>query len=143
MTRADLLAYVTGTYGALATAAGVPATDDMAGYKATLDGALRAVGVPESTLPAALVADPWAEDLLALVDYHALRRLARALAVQVDIRADQPALQKRRSQAFTQAKLLLDDAATEIARRGYGPGATMFGLLGLDFVEPAAAGGDW
>jgi hypothetical protein len=136
MNRMAVLGYLAAEFAPLAAAAGVTATDDGPGWAMAIDAAFRPFRVPQSGLATASVDDVYADDLLAVAAYYGLRTLCRRLAVAVDIKVDQPAVMKTRSQLSAHAQRLLEQAEVDITSRGYGPRVFTESRLGLDFLEP-------
>lgn len=140
MDRAGGLAYIASEYGALASAAGLTATDDAAGFGSALDNALRALGTDESDLEDVDVPQASVAAFLALLDLFALRRLANALAGRVSTTTE-AGLRRERQQAFAQTRQLLADAQARAESLGYGQtgGGAVVGVMTLDWLEPARA----
>lgn len=142
MNRGDLARYLAAAFHALALEAGQPEGDTPDGYGLAIDQAFRALGVtPQNAGTIEILDGVSIDDLIALGEYHALRGLLRPLALYADVRMDAPAVDKKRSQVFKQANLLLDDARRVIAQRGYGPDAITRGGVSLNFI--AATDGVW
>ena len=138
MTRAQAATYLDQQFSALATQLGQSATDDSAdGYGPDIDQALRQMGVGESSLSSATVADDDVPAFLALCDYYAARRFWRGLSLSTDV-----ALGPRREQRSRWADTLagiVQEAADRAAGLGYPVDATpawSLDRLSLDFIEP-------
>lgn len=117
MDRAAATAYLTAEFAALWTETGLTPDDLL------LDRAFRAVGVAESALPTATVADSAVPKLLAALDYYALLRLSRALAGAVDVSksAAGASVSKARGQLARNVKDLLAEATAQFKARGLAP----------------------
>jgi hypothetical protein len=137
LARADLYTYLDGQFAALAQATLPAFATPAALYDPAIDQALRALGVAQSALPTAAVADDQTPDALALAEYYSLLRFARALTQQVDLQAQAPRLAKKRSQFFDHVHTLLEDARAELVGRGYLGQGWDIQRLELDFLEPA------
>lgn len=96
--RETALAYLSSEFDALALEAGLAVGED--GWKVVLD----------KTLRAAMDGDEESQE--ALLNYHALSRLARGFSPRVNISKTSggDTVRKDRGQAFAQVKALLDDA---------------------------------
>jgi hypothetical protein len=120
-----------------------------AAYNAAIDMALRYLGVAESDLAGADVAQVDTLKYLALLDYFALDRFSTLLSVQFDVTLPGP-VQADRSQAFKQVGTLLARAENKLASLGISIGANggsdtsmQFGRFNLDFLEPSRAGSEF
>lgn len=137
VTRADLADHAAAVFPELAAETGLLLADDLdqaAGISRQLDAAVRDLGTDTANRAAGE----------ALVEYHVLRRMRYALAARVDF--DATAMQGRRSQIFEHIDRLLADATDRAAAAGHpltpaSSGAQLV-RLNLDYIEPAAAGGD-
>ena len=140
MTRDDLIEFIGAEFAALINAASMVATDTVDNFGPAIDATLRKLEVPEGGLANADVPLGYEQDALDLVAYHSLRRIVRQLAALVDLTVDAPMVRQARSQAFAQAKLLLELAAADVQALGYavgaGAGAITAGRYNLDFIEP-------
>lgn len=124
LTRSDATAYLAGTLAELLAESGVGTTDVTGALKEPIDAALRAVGVSQTDLPTATVADASAAGFLAALDYHGLLRIQRALARRVDLNLDGPSMSKRYSQAVEAVKGMVADAKAEMIAHGVGVGGS-------------------
>lgn len=136
MNRSEAVTYLGEQFADLATDAGVTATDTAAGYKGPIDAALRLIGTSESDIATADITSSVA-DYLAALDYTALLRFHRLYAVRVDISVGEPAVDKKRSQAFKAIGELLKQAkeAAEVAGVLDSADGWVLGRMQLDFLE--------
>lgn len=139
MDRTAATAYLTEEYSDLATDAGFTSTQITAAYSTATDQALRQLGIAEADLATADIES----DVLkytACLNYYALLRFARLLALRFDVSLPGP-VKADRSQAFDRVKQLMDEAADELAGLGILVGsasknAFQMGRVNLDFLEP-------
>lgn len=139
MTRSDALDFITAEFGALATKAGLTATDDTAGHKPAIDAALRALDVERSALATAAVDTADEGKFEALLRYHSLARIWSVLATREDVDLSGAGVGIRRSQPFAHVKAMLAEYKERVEDLGLLGGSASFGRLGLDFLEPELA----
>ena len=137
-TRASAASYLAVQFATLATETDQATTDTSAGFGPALDQALRKIGgTAEADLAAATVADATVPAFLALAEYYALRRFARALATRVDFGA--PTVEGDRPRIFQHISRLIVMAREECAAQGYpldGSEIWSYTSLQLDYIEP-------
>src|SRR6266567_3616726 len=136
MDRATALTFLTNEYTELATDSGLSGTPLTTAYNTAIDMSLRQLGYQETDLATTNVPQTQIIGYLALLNYYALKRFARVLALRVNVGVAGQ-LSASRSQAATQVKALLDDAEKEVVALGFtvGENAVAFSLGGggLDF----------
>lgn len=129
MTRAELLAYASSLFAALAKTANVPLDDSAAGLAYQLDAVIDATTGDSDN----------SAGQQALIEYHALRKFRFVLAASADVNST--GIRKGKSQIFEQVDTLIADASSRSAAAGY-PVATTgeYGLtaINLDYLEPEA-----
>jgi hypothetical protein len=139
MDRSTAFAYLTNEYAELATDSGLSGTQITTAYNVALDMSLRQLGYQETDLATTNVPQTQIIGYLALLNYYALKRFARVLALRVNTSVA-GMLSASRSQAAIQVKALLDDAEAEVVALGFAVGkdavAFSLGRMGLDFLEP-------
>ncbi len=106
-------------------------------YSTAIDMSLRQLGYTEDVLLTQDVPQTQIVGYLALLNYYALKRFARAFAIRFDTNIA-GSLQAFRSQAANQIKALLDDAKVECTSLGFAVDTPQFqlGRMELDFLEP-------
>jgi hypothetical protein len=138
MDRNAAQAYLSGEYRDLATDAKFTTDQTTEAYNTAIDMSLRQLGVEEADLPTADVEQAKTIKYLALLDYYALRRFARLLAIRFDVAVGSGALDAKRSQAFDQVQMLLQDAAQVLSNLGINVGGeaavVRVGRINLDYV---------
>ncbi len=140
MNRAAANAYLVEEYRELATDAEFTSDQTTAAYSTATDMALRQLGVVETDLATADVAQADTLKYIACLNYYALARFAKLLAIRFDVKAGSGAIDAARSQAFDRVNLLKGQAAAELAQYGINIGGvegSQMGWLGLDFNEPS------
>lgn len=139
MTRAQALALVKSDFQEAADALGwtFAYAADEGRWATALDNALLDLGFAAGALATAVVPADREADFRALLTWRALEVVTRALALWVDIEADDPRTSKNYSQRYRAYQRLLNDAAEDVRRRGLAvaPGFE-FGALTLDVYEP-------
>jgi len=138
MNRSEAVTYLDEQFSTIAGNLGVTAADTAAGYKGPIDAALRLIGTAEGDIATADITSS-VGNYLAALDYTTLLRFQRMYAIRVDVSVGEPAVDKKRSQAFKAIGELLAHAkeAAEVAGvLDSGNGWTM-GRLQLDFLEPS------
>jgi hypothetical protein len=137
--RATALNYLTNEYAELATDSALSGTPLTTAYNTAIDMSLRQLGYQETDLATTDVPQTQIIGYLALLNYYALKRFARILALRVNVGVAGQ-LSASRSQAAAQVKALLDDAEKEVVALGFAVGenavAFSLGRMGLDFLEP-------
>lgn len=138
MDRTAATTYLTEEYQELAADAKFTTQQTTDAYSTALDMALRQLGVDESDLATADVAQADVIKYIALMNYYALKRFVRLLAVRFDVSFPGPVSAKR-SQAFEQVRRLYAEAEAEVVNLGFNVGAGGFqlGRVTLDFNEPS------
>ncbi len=106
-------------------------------YSTAIDMSLRQLGYTEDVLLTQDVPQTQIVGYLALLNYYALKRFARAFSIRFDTNIA-GSLQAFRSQAANQIKALLDQAEIECTSLGFAVGTPQFqlGRMELDFLEP-------
>ncbi len=139
MDRPTALATLTEEYAELATDSGLSGGSITSAYNFAIDMSLRQLGYQETDLATTNVPQTQIIGYLALLNYYALKRFARILALRVNVGVAGQ-LSASRSQAAIQVKALLDDAEKEVVALGFAVGenavAFSLGRMGLDFLEP-------
>jgi hypothetical protein len=139
MNRTTALTLLQSDYAELATESQLNTNDLTTAYETAIDMSLRQLGYTEDLLPIVDVPQGQIVSYIALLNYYALKRFARAFAVRVNLTIGGQ-LSAQRSQAATQVKALLDDAEKEVVALGFAVGADAapfgIGRLTLDFLEP-------
>lgn len=137
-TRASATSHLAVQFATLATETGQVTTDTSAGFGPAIDQALRKIGgTAEADLATATVADATVPAFLALAEYYALTRFARALATRVDFGV--PTVEADRPRIFAHIDRLIKLAREECAAQGYpvdGSESWSFARLQLDYIEP-------
>jgi hypothetical protein len=136
LTRADAAQIAAAEFSELLAALGVGTADASGALKEPLDAALRLIGVAESGLPSATVADSDAETFLAALRWTVLRRLRNAAAARVTISAPGLGVSKAASDYARHLDGLVEQARQEVVRWGIAAAAMGAGSLLLDFIEP-------
>lgn len=137
MDRTSATTYLTNEYAGLMTEIGFNSGQIAVAYSTAADMALRQLGFAEVDLATADVAQADILGYLALLNYYALRRIQRDLAIRVDVTiAGQ--ITATRSKAAVQVKALLDDARMEAEALGFSitKPAMAAGRFTLDYLEP-------
>lgn len=138
MDRSAVASHLAYQLSALAGEIGQAKSDASAtGYGPDIDQALRQLGVVEADLATAETADADVPALLALAEYFALRRMARQLALGVDVSSG--TMSQRNSQRAATVQTLMAEAAETAAGLGYPvTGTAAWGMerLSLDYLEP-------
>lgn len=136
--RASTASYLAVQFATLATETGQTTGDTSGGFGPAIDNALRKLGgTAEADLATASVADANVPAFLALCEYYALVRFARALATRVDTGIT--AVEGDREQMFSHVRQLIAMAREECAAQGYpvdGSEAWSYARLQLDYIEP-------
>lgn len=140
MDRAAAVTYLSTKYARLASDTGRTATDNAAGYGVPIDEALRLIGTDEADIASADITSDVSNYLIAL-KVTALEQFWSDYAAHVDISVGDPAVDKKRSQAWKQVGEMLKVARSEAENAGIVIGASSWALsrLTLDFLEPALA----
>src|SRR5438309_12034196 len=140
MTRGGALSFLQTEYTELATEAQFTDSQSTTAYETAIDMSLRQLGYQETDLPTVDVPQVQILSYLALLNYYALKRFARLLAIRVNVTIGGQ-LSAMRSQAAIQVKALLDDAEGEVVALGFpvGKDAVAFGLgrIELDYLAPS------
>jgi hypothetical protein len=146
MDRTAATAYLTDQYRELSTDAKFDTGQTTSAYDTVIDMSLRYLGVQEEDLSAAVVAQADITKYIALLNYFALKRFLRVLAIRFDVSVGKGALNAQRSQAYQAVSALLKDAEEELLKLGIdlggGPSFQM-GRINLDFNEPGWRGEEW
>jgi hypothetical protein len=146
MNRTVAASYLTTEYAELATDAKFSASQTSAAYSTAIDMSLRQLGFEESALATADVAQADTLKYIACLNYYALSRFARLLAIRFDVKAGSGAIDAARSQAFDRVNMLKAEAAQELTQYGINVGSVesaQIGRINLDFLEPSAAGSEF
>ena len=139
LSRAAAAALAAAEHAELLEALGVGTTDTAGALKEPLDAALRLIGVPESGLATATVADGDIAPFLAALRWTVLRRLRNAAAARVTVSAPGLGVSKAASDYARHLDSLVEAARQEVVRWGIAAAAMGSGSLLLDFVEPEEA----
>lgn len=141
-TRAAAAGHLAVQFATLATETGQATGDTSAGFGPAIDQALRKIGgTAEADMATATVTDANTPAFLALAEYYALVRFARALATRIDTGIT--ATEGDREQMFANVRKLIEIAKFEAAGYGYpvdGSSAWTSTSLQLDYIEPEPAG---
>lgn len=143
MDRTAALAYLTSEYAELATDAKFNSTQTTAAYNTAIDMSLRQCGFQETDLASAVVIQADTLKYLACLNYYALARFAKLLAIRFDVAAGSGAINAQRSQAFKAVSALKEQAATELLQYGINVGLQQsfeMGRIQLDTNEPGVPG---
>lgn len=144
MDRASALAYLTSEFAELATDAKFSSTQTSTAYSTAIDNSLRKLGVFEEDLATADVVQADIQKYIKLLEYFALRRFSRLLAVRFDVEAGNKSIVATRSQAFRMVEQLIEEARSELAVLGIVVGGDNkifeMGRINLDFLEPSKLG---
>lgn len=139
--RSSAASYLAVQFATLCTETGQATSDTASGFGPALDNALRRLGgVAEAGLSSATLADEDVPAFLALAEYYALVRFARALATRVDTGIT--AVEGNREQLFAHVQKLIALAATDCSAQGYpvdGAQTWSSARLQLDYIEPEPA----
>lgn len=140
MNRAAAVTYLATKYARLASDVGRTATDDADGYSAPIDEALRMIGTAEADIASADITSDVSDYLIAL-KVATLEQFWGDYAANVDISVGDPAVEKKRSQAWKQVGEMLKAARSEAENAGIVIGASSWsmGRLPTDWIEPALA----
>jgi len=140
--RTQATTYLTNEYAELVLDARFNDTQTSVAYSAAIDMSLRQLGISETDLPTADVAQADILKYLALLNYYALKRFQRLLSIRVDVKIGQNTLDASRSQAFNAVSQLLDQAHEELLSLGLDIRGTGFemGRINLDYNEPGLTG---
>jgi hypothetical protein len=136
VSRADIAEYLDSQFSAFASAIMQTDSDDGAtGYGPDIDLALRKLGVARSELAAATVEDSQDEEVFALAEYFAARRMWRHMASNVNTTADGSVFSFQYTMASVKA--MMDDAKAECQALGYDVSSDGWsvGYLNLDWIE--------
>lgn len=139
MTRGEAVIYLSEAWPGLASALGVTATDDAAGWKSAVDAALRALGVATADLAGATVSVADEPTFLALLNVFGARRLLVEATLKVDVSVADVGISKRYSQMRDGLAALLalyERDSLVVALVGSVPQMVM-GRMTLDYLEPA------
>jgi hypothetical protein len=142
MNRTAATTYLTEEYRELATDAKFSSQQTTDAYSTAIDMSLRQLGVSEADLATADVAQADTLKYLALLNYYALGRFAKLLAIRFDVKAGSGAIDAARPQAFGRVNLLKAEATSELTQYGINVGGVEsfdLGWIGLDFNEPSTA----
>ncbi|GCE49195.1 hypothetical protein EI42_06002 [Thermosporothrix hazakensis] len=145
MDRTAALSFLQQEYRELAIEAKFTPEQTADAYSTAIDMSLRHLGVAEQDLPTASVAQADTLKFIALLNYYALKRFSRLLAIRFDVELPGP-VKASRSQAFDRVQMLLKDAEAELAGLDIQVGGQttqgfQLGRLQLDFLEPGLASG--
>lgn len=144
MTRAQALVWLAGQYAEVATALGRATGDTTDGYGPCLDDAYLRLGTPYADLPGAGTADTDDATLIAALRVTATDMFLRSLAMRVDLKADDPGISKKWSQATSHLQALHTAAVADWERLGYADsGSYEVGVLGgwgQHYEVPAESG---
>ncbi len=139
MQRATAITNLTNEYSDLATDAKFTSDQLTTAYNFAVDMSLRQLGVTEDLLASFDVPQAQIRGYLALLNYYALKRFTRLLAVRFDVTVPQ-ALVALRSQAYTHVMAQMEEAENECIKLGYDVGGRntgfQMGRIELDFLEP-------
>lgn len=144
MDRAGANAYLLNEYRELATDAKFSTSQTSAAYSTAIDMSLLQLGFTESELATANTAESDALKYRACLNYYALSRFAKLLAIRFDVKAGSGAIDAARSQAFRAIESLKAQAAEELAQYGVNVGGTesfVVGRFALDIYEPSTTSG--
>lgn len=139
MDRTAASAYLTQEYRELATDAKLTDQQITDAYNAAIDMSLRQLGTQETDLATASVDQINIIKYLALLNYYALKRFARMLAIKYDVAVGSGAVDAKRSQAFNHVSALLQDAEEQLLKLGIDVGggpSFQLGSINLDYNEP-------
>ena len=139
LSRSDAAQIAAAEFAEVFDALGVGTTDTAGALKEPLDAAYRLLGVPESGLATATVADGDIETFLAALRWTVLRRLRNAAAARVTVSASAIGVSKSASDYARHLDSLVEAARQEVVRWGLAAAAMGSGALLLDFVEPEEA----
>jgi len=140
-TRTQATTHLSNELGEIADEVGQVKTDSAAGFGPALDRALRKLGVGESGLATATVADADVEAYMALCEFYALQRMWRNLSVRGDV--DGQSVIGPRSGVFYRVERLFHQAKEMCEALGYTVDSTAAwesGKLNLDYIEPESTG---
>lgn len=140
MNRAQAVTYLSAKYARIASDTGRTATDDADGYGVPIDEALRMIGTAEADIASAdITAD--VPDYLIALRVATLEQFWSDYATNVDISVGDPAVDKKRSQAFKQVGEMLKAARAEAENAGIVTGANSWqmGRFTTDYLETALA----
>lgn len=144
MDRVSAMAYLSTEFAELATDAKFSSGQTSTAYSTAIDNSLRKLGVVEEDLATADVVQADIQKYLKLLEYFALKRFERLLAVRFDAEVGQKAVVASRSQAFKMVQQLVEEARSELAVLGVvvgGDNKTFeMGRINLDFLEPSKLG---
>ena len=136
MNRADALDYLQNEFLELSIEASLDGSVQLLAYKTAIDQALRGLDVPENQLGNPVIADSDVPGFLALLDYYALTRFARAFSIRTNV-AVGGGVSLSQSQSFQQVQMLLIRAEKRLDGLGLSPTEQMtMGRFTLDFLEP-------
>ena len=140
MTRSEAVTYLDSEFQELQEKAGVLAADAPSGYQYVIDAALRGLETDEDEVAAAVVGAADTPGFLALLDYHALVRFEKALALKVDASTADSSV--KYNQLFQNVRRMREDAEGRAVALGLLPGSNSYerGSINLDFLEPEQAG---
>lgn len=146
MDRTAALDHLTDEYRELAVDAKFSEQQTTDAYNKAIDMSLRWLKVEENDLSSAVVEQVDVLKYLALLNYYALRRFQRILAIKFDVKLPGP-VEAQRSQAFRMVESLLKDAKAELAVQGVDIDGTQNVMqvvrFNLDFLEPSSPGGEF
>lgn len=140
MDRTSAVAYLTEEFAELATDAKFTSTQTTNAYDTAIDNALRKLDFAETDLATADVAQADVQKYLKLLEYFALKRFSRLLAIRFDVEAGNKAIVASRSQAFRMVEQLVEETREELAVLGIVIGGSQtfeMGRVNLDFLEPS------
>jgi hypothetical protein len=137
MNRSAALSYLDSEYSDLSSEVQLTSDQAMSAYSGAIDNALRWLGVAESDLSTADVAQADVLKYIALLEYFTLKRISKALAARFDVNIAS-SLQASRSQAFDKVNMLLAQAEAQLVGLGININGQGFelGRMTLDFQEP-------
>lgn len=138
VTRSDLSAYLSGTYGTLLSDFGVGATDATGALKEPIDRALLRLGTAYGMLTAPTVDDANAEGAFALASYYLLLKMQGGSAARnVNISVDGPSMSKGNSARAGNLQAAMDAVLIDMTRLGIAAGLGWHtGTIGFGVFEP-------
>lgn len=130
--------YLTNEYAELATDAKFTSDQLTTAYNTAIDMSLRWLDYAETDLATADVTQANVLKYIGLLNYFALKRFQRLLAIRTDVKIANRALDVSRSQAFTAVSKLLDTAEQDLEGLGISiKNSFEMGRVTLDFQEPS------
>lgn len=133
MNRSDAITYLSGRFDAIIEALHIRPDDSARGLGSSVDGAFRELGVVTN----AEVPEADTQKLNSLLRAHFLAHALERAAVLVDITADDPQVNARRSQMFTQLQSAYTLARSDADLAMADPQADQMSLfrLNLDYIQ--------